>query len=126
MAQNNQVTLFGNVTGEVKLSSVKVGGQDRSVANYDIAVHGNGDRTDFFRVTSWGKQAENDAKYLKKGNLVMVQGDLQTGSYEKDVNGTKVKIPTITVNAESVRYLQPQTNKTADTSKPAAQDEPNG
>lgn len=127
MAQNNQVTLFGNVTGEVKLSSFKTGdGKERSVANYDIAVHGNNDRTDFFRVASWGKQAENDAKYLKKGNLVMVQGDLQTGSFEKDVNGTKVKIPTLTVNAESVRYLQPQTAKATDnTAKPAQQIEPN-
>ena len=125
MAQNNQVTLFGNVTGEVKLSSFKTAdGKERSVANYDIAVHGSNDRTDFFRIASWGKQAENDAKYLKKGNLVMVQGDLQTGSYDKDVNGTKVKIPTLTVNAESVRYLQPQTAKTT-TQQNGGQSEPN-
>lgn len=103
---NNSVTFIGNLTADPISRKVNTPNGEKTVANYDIAVH-TGERTDFFRIASWGKQAENDAKYLKKGNMVVVQGDLQTGSYEKD----GVKIPTIQVNASSVAYLIPAAAK---------------
>ncbi len=106
MANNNQVTFIGNLTADPTSRTIGTPDGERTVANYDIAVH-TGERTDFFRIASWGKQAENDVKYLKKGNMVMVQGDLQTGSYEKD----GVKIPTIRLNASSVTYLMPASAK---------------
>lgn len=106
MAQNNFTIQIGNLTADPTIREVKRDNKTTHVANYDIAVH-TGERTDFFRIATWGKQAENDAKYLKKGNMVMVQGDLQTGSYEKD----GVKIPTLQINAEVVKYLAPANTK---------------
>ena len=80
MAKNNSVRMIGNLTADPTTRTFDYKDGQRTVTNYDIAVH-SGDRTDFFRVASWGKQGENDAKYLKKGNMVMIDGDLQTGSY---------------------------------------------
>jgi single-strand DNA-binding protein len=42
------------------------------------------ERTEWFRVTTWGKLAENCGKYLAKGRRVYVEGKLQTSTYEKD------------------------------------------
>lgn len=41
-------------------------------------------RTEWHRVTVWGKMAEACAKYLAKGRQVYVEGRLQTRSYDKD------------------------------------------
>ena len=47
---------------------------------YTIAVaNDKGEqKADFFQVTSTGRQAENDAKYLKKGYLVDVSGEIRS------------------------------------------------
>ena len=42
------------------------------------------ERTEWHRVTFFGKLAEIAGEYLKKGSLVFVQGRLQTDKYEKD------------------------------------------
>lgn len=36
---------------------------------------------DFFTIETWGKAAENCAKYLAKGRPVMVRGSIHTDSY---------------------------------------------
>jgi single-strand DNA-binding protein len=53
------------------------------VANFSIASNttrstpqGTVKKTDWFRVTALGKQAETLAKYAKKGNRLLVQGKL--------------------------------------------------
>ncbi len=45
------------------------------------------ERTDWHRVDVWGKRGESLAKLLVKGEMVLVEGRLQTQSYEK--NGEK-------------------------------------
>ena len=119
MAKNNNEIMIGNLTCDPTIREVKRDDKTTHVTNNEIAVQ-TGNRTDFFRNATWGKQAENDAKYLKKGNTVFVQGDFQTGSYEK--NGTK--IPTLQLNAEDVRYLMPMSSKTDTTTAPNKQSEP--
>jgi single-strand DNA-binding protein len=42
------------------------------------------EKAEFNRITLWGKTAETFASYVPKGNLVTVEGRLQTDSYEKD------------------------------------------
>jgi single-strand DNA-binding protein len=45
------------------------------------------ERTEWHRVTVWGRRAEALGKILQKGDLLFVEGRLQTSSYDK--NGEK-------------------------------------
>ncbi len=42
------------------------------------------ERTEWHRVTVFGKAGENCARYLSKGRQVYVEGKLQTSTYEKE------------------------------------------
>lgn len=42
------------------------------------------ERTEFVSVTVWGRRGEALAKFLRKGARILVEGRLQTSSYEKD------------------------------------------
>ncbi len=39
------------------------------------------EKTTWFRVTCWQKTAETAAQYLKKGSLVLVEGDIDASAY---------------------------------------------
>ena len=58
--------------------------------------------TEWHRVVVWNKQAENCSKYLSKGRGVMVEGRLQTRSWE-DQNGQKRY--TTEIIANNVQFL---------------------
>ena len=45
------------------------------------------ERTEWHRVTVWGRRAEALGKILQKGDSLLIEGRLQTSSYEK--NGEK-------------------------------------
>ena len=81
----------GRLTKDIELK--KVG--DTSVATFDIACDGHKrETTNFFTIDAWGVLAENCAKYLSKGSQIVVDGTLETSTYEtKDgVKRTKTKI----------------------------------
>src|SRR5271166_1995156 len=88
----NRVMLLGNLGADPELR-VTPGGQAvlklRLATNETYLDRNNvrQDRTEWHRVTVWGKRAEALGKFLTKGDLLMVEGRLQTSSYEK--NGEK-------------------------------------
>ena len=51
------------------------------------------ERTDWHRLTFWGKSAEIVEEYVRKGSRLFVEGRIEYGSYERD--GTS--IPTVDV-----------------------------
>ena len=58
------------------------------VANFSIASNtvrnspnGKVEKTDWFRVTAFGNQAQTLAKYAKKGTRLLIQGNLTTGAW---------------------------------------------
>ncbi len=62
-----------------------------SVTTFGIAindvVYKNKEKTKqvtFIDVETWGKQAENCAKYLEKGKRVLIEGKVKMNSWEKD------------------------------------------
>lgn len=82
----NQVILVGRLTKDCELRFTS-GANAKAVANFTIAVDrpfSKEKTADFFRVTVWGKPAENCANYTSKGSLVAIQGRLQNNNYEKD------------------------------------------
>ena len=95
--------LIGNLTRDVEKRETETG---KTVANFSIAVgRAFSDETDFFNITVWEKQAENCAKYLKKGSKVGIVGTLQNRSYKAN-DGVKRTITEVV--AEQVEFLGPK------------------
>jgi single-strand DNA-binding protein len=88
----NRVMLLGNLGADPELR-VTPGGQAvlklRLATNETYPDRNNvrQERTEWHRVTVWGRRAEALGKILQKGDLLFVEGRLQTSSYEK--NGEK-------------------------------------
>jgi single-strand DNA-binding protein len=87
MAANlNKVMLIGRLGADPELRETQ-GGQ--TVANLRVATTetwtdregARQERTEWHRVTVWGKPAEACGKYLAKGRLVYIEGSLQTREY---------------------------------------------
>ena len=81
----NKSILSGRLTADPELS--KTG--DMTIAKFTLAVNrrfkkeGQPD-ADFIRCAAFGKTAENIGKFFSKGKAILIEGRIQTGSYEKD------------------------------------------
>ena len=102
----NHITIMGRLTRdpEVRYS----GATQMAVCSFTVAIdrpprQGEEKKTDFPRVTVFGKQAENCERFLKKGRLVGVQGRIQTGSYTNKDGAT---VYTTDVVADRVEFLE--------------------
>jgi single-strand DNA-binding protein len=88
----NRVMLLGNLGADPELR-VTPGGQAvlklRLATNESYLDRNNvrQERTEWHRVTVWGRRAEALGKILQKGDSLFVEGRIQTSSYEK--NGEK-------------------------------------
>jgi len=60
------------------------------------------ERTEWHRVTVWGKTAENCGQYLSKGRQIYVEGRLQTRKWEDKEGNDRY---TTEVVAQSVTFL---------------------
>ena len=70
----------------------------------------SGERTtDWFACTAWRKTAELIAQYFTKGDKIMVEGDLQLRSYDKD--GGKVYVTDLIVESFDFCGGQKKTEK---------------
>lgn len=87
----NHVILTGRL---VKDPEVRYTANQTAVCSFVIAVDrptkaGEEKKTDFPRLTAFGKTAESMEKYAYKGQRVGIHGSVRTGSYENK-NGEKV------------------------------------
>lgn len=114
MKANNLFIISGNLTKEPVLRQTKTG---KNFCYLNLAVdagYGSDAKPDFITVTVWGKQAENAAKYLIKGQSVNVGGTIAS-YFDKD------KILRINLNAQEVQFgRKPQLAK--DKEQPIAND----
>lgn len=104
----NRVVLVGRLTRDPDLRYTPNG---VAVANFNIACNRpfrnqQGEQeADFINCVVWRKAAESLANYMKKGNMIGVDGRVQTRSYE----GQDGKMVYVTeVMAESVQFLEPK------------------
>lgn len=103
----NNVQLMGRLTKE---PDVRMG--QKKVARFTIAVKRDKENSDFINCVAFDKTADFVERYLRKGRRAIVEGKIQTGSYEKD--GRKVYTTDVIANKvtaidyEPVEYAQPQ------------------
>jgi len=84
----NKVILFGNLTRDPEVKSLPSGAQ---VASFGVATNRRVKKDDrwedvpeFHNVVVFGRQAETSAQYLKKGSQALIEGRIQTRSWDKD------------------------------------------
>lgn len=100
----NSVILTGRLTRDPEVRYISE--SQMAVATFTIAIDrvgGKEKKTDFPRITVFGKQAENCERFLTKGRLVGIQGRLQTGSYTNKDGAT---VYTTDVVADRVEFLE--------------------
>lgn len=107
----NRVTLVGRITKDPELKSSN---NNTQFVGFTIAVNRTytnqqGERSaDFINCVAFNKQAENLARYVKKGGLIAIDGRLQTSNYldQTGVNRTRVDVV-----CDTITYLSsPQNN----------------
>jgi len=90
----NKAILIGNLTRDPELKAIASGNK---VCTFSIATNrtykdANGNRqekTDYHNIVVWGKTAENVATYMKKGSQILVEGRMETRSWDDAATNTK-------------------------------------
>lgn len=89
----NNVILMGRLTKDPELSRSSGG---KAFTRFSIAINRIGEGTDFINCVAWEKTAKTISEYFKKGQRILVQGSIRTGSYEK--NGQTIYTTDVLVN----------------------------
>jgi single-strand DNA-binding protein len=90
----NKAIIIGNLTRDPELKSLPSGVR---VASFSVATNRvwkdkNGakqENTDYHNVVVFGRQAEIVGQYMKKGSSILVEGRMQTRSWDDAGTGTK-------------------------------------
>ena len=100
----NKVIFKGNIANNIEKRTTKDG---KDVATFNLAIRrsiknkeGNYE-ADFIKCVAFGNNATLITKYFQKGSGIIIEGQLRTGSYEK--NGEKVY--TTEVIVERVEFV---------------------
>jgi single-strand DNA-binding protein len=102
----NKVIIIGRMTADPDLKNTSSG---NSVTNFSVATNRywtdkqgqKQDQTEFHNVVVWGRQAEIVNQFLTKGALVMIEGRLQTRSWEGKDGGKRY---TTEIIAENIQF----------------------
>lgn len=96
----NNITIKGRLTADPEMRKTN---NAVPVANFTVAVHRtfNRNETDFFRCTAWRATAEFVNQYFKKGQEILLNGEMQCNVWE-DEDG--VKHSSWAVQVENVEF----------------------
>lgn len=102
----NKALVYGNLTRDPELKSLPSGIQ---VANFSLATNrvwsskegGKQESVDYHNIVVFGRQAETSAQYLKKGSSALVEGRMQTRSWDAEDGSKKYRTEVI---AERVQF----------------------
>lgn len=103
----NKITIIGNLGRDPELRYTP---QGTAVCDFSVAVNDRKrdkagewqDVTTWFKITFWGKQAENASKYLTKGRQAYIEGRLQVEEWtDRDGNSRY----TLAVQGSDIQFL---------------------
>ncbi len=97
----NKVFLIGRLTRDPQVKSLPSGQQ---VANFGLATdrffydknREKREQTEFHNIVTFGKLAEIASQYLTKGSLVMIEGRLQTRTWQDNAGNQRSRTEIIT------------------------------
>ena len=101
----NLVVLTGRLTADPELKTTQSG---VSVTSFSIAVQrrcksGEEPQTDFINIVAWRQTAEFVTKHFRKGNMIGIEGSIQTRKYT-DKNGNNRVV--FEVIANNVQFME--------------------
>jgi len=104
----NRVVLVGRLTKdpELRYTNTNIPVVQFTLAVSRSYVSKNGEReADFINCVVWRQQAENLARFMRKGSLIGVDGQLQSRSFD-DANGVRRYVTEVV--CESIHFLEPK------------------
>lgn len=90
----NKAFIFGNLTRDPEMKSLPNGNKVTSFSLatnrvYKDAQGAKQEQVEYHNVVVFGRQAETSAQYLKKGQGVLIEGRIQTRSWDDKTTGEK-------------------------------------
>ncbi len=121
----NKVMLVGRLTRDPELRSLPSG---KHVATFTIATNeyrgnGAGERTEYHAIVAWDRLAEICGQFLGKGQLVDLEGRLQTRQWDDDAGKRHWKTEVV---ANSLEMLSGRGKKEYAKEAQAVQDDASG
>lgn len=105
----NTISLVGRITKNIELRDV---GEGRFVTNNTLAVRktfkkdNKSNEADFIPFVAWGKRAELLEEYCNKGDLIALNGKMQSRSYLNEQNQTRYVVEML---VEEIEFIQRKT-----------------
>ena len=102
----NKAFIFGNLTRDPELRAMPNGMNvcSSSIATNRVYTAKDGkkqEQTDFHNIVVFGRQADTVAQYLKKGSSALIEGRIQTRSWDGKDGEKKYRTAIV---AENVRF----------------------
>ena len=118
----NLVVLTGRLTADPELKTTQSG---ISVTSFSIAVDrryraGEEKQTDFINVVAWRQSAEFVAKYFKKGNMIGIEGSIQTRKYTDKNGNNRTAFEVVANNVQFVESKRDSAPSAVEDNAPAA------
>ncbi len=90
----NKAIIVGNLTRDPELATIPSG---QKVCKFGVATNrvwkdksgAKQESASYHNIVVWGRQAETSAQYLKKGQQVMIEGRIETRSWDDKISGEK-------------------------------------
>ena len=118
----NLVVLTGRLTADPELKTTQSG---ISVTSFSIAVDrryraGEEKQTDFINIVAWRQSAEFVAKYFKKGNMIGIEGSIQTRKYTDKNGNNRTAFEVVANNVQFVETKRDSAPSAVEDNAPAA------
>lgn len=118
----NLVVLTGRLTADPELKTTPNG---IPVTTFSIAVNrnyraGEEQQTDFINIVAWRQRAEFITKYFKKGNLIGIEGSIQTRRYQDKNGNNRTAFEVVVNNAQFVESKRESSAAAPATQEPAS------
>ena len=121
----NVVVLTGRLTADPELRHTS---NDLAVTSFTIAVNrrfakaGEDSQTDFINIVAWRSTAEFVCKYFQKGNMIAIEGSIQTRTYQDKEGNNRKAFEVVANNVHFVESKKDSSNSggSANTNDPLA------
>ncbi|MDE6020918.1 MAG: single-stranded DNA-binding protein [Ruminococcus sp.] len=103
----NKSIIMGRLTADPELRTTQ---SNIPFCGFQVAVNRQGSKngeTDYISVDTWRKTAEFVAKYFHKGQMILVEGPLQSRKYTDKNNNERIMW---TINADKVSFCGDKPN----------------